>query len=369
MGDNAGDGGDIILLPGEGGEPSGFGKPGRPGKVGVGTTNPSYDLDVVGNINFTGNLYQGGSPFSGGGSLWTASGPDIYFDAGNVGIGTANPGDTLDVRGTIKVDQKIQAYDSGGLELATDEGTTRMFVKDDGKVGIGTANPFWKLEVANHMPGDSAASAVAADDAGGAIAAYSSTFSTFPHLADRVSLFSNSLTATGLDLRADGDTSDIRFYTGGITPSNERIRITPSGNVGIGTMSPAEELHVEGDARISRDLWVQDDLTVTGQYMGSFPRPAYNSGWVGILPGNVITLNHNLVSIGYDEVDNYVVDMQFKSVNGIHNCRIGGDYYIGEDKHWEGANWSELTTSTIKVFRWDDDPAIDQIRIRIWVYQ
>jgi hypothetical protein len=37
------------------------------GDVGIGTTSPSYKLDVTGDINFTGNLYQNGSLFSGGG--------------------------------------------------------------------------------------------------------------------------------------------------------------------------------------------------------------------------------------------------------------------------------------------------------------
>jgi hypothetical protein len=98
IGDDGGNGGDIILLPGEGGDPREFGRRGRDG---------------------------------------------------NVGIGTAAPEAMLDVRGNIKVDHKIQAYDSGGLELATDEGTTRIFVADDGKVGIGTTTPLASLEVTN----------------------------------------------------------------------------------------------------------------------------------------------------------------------------------------------------------------------------
>ena len=86
-----------------------------------------------------------------------------------------------------------------------------------------------------------------ANDAGGGLAAYPSTFPIpFQHFADRVSLFSNSITATGLDLRADGDTSDIRFYTGGLLPVHERMRITKDGKVGIGKDIPDHQLHVEG---------------------------------------------------------------------------------------------------------------------------
>jgi len=81
--------------------------------VGIGTTTPAYELDVVGNVNFTGDLYQGGAPFVS--SLWT-DGPDsLYYRSNvevgtgnlfvdtttsNVGIGTTTPAYTLDVAGT-----------------------------------------------------------------------------------------------------------------------------------------------------------------------------------------------------------------------------------------------------------------------------
>ena len=38
------------------------------GNVGIGTTSPGYKLDVSGDINFTGDLYQNDSLFGGG--MW-----------------------------------------------------------------------------------------------------------------------------------------------------------------------------------------------------------------------------------------------------------------------------------------------------------
>ena len=64
--------------------------------IGIGTTNPSYKLDVGGDINFTGDLYQNGSLFSGGGgggggeSYWASTSAGIHT-LSSIGIGTTNP--------------------------------------------------------------------------------------------------------------------------------------------------------------------------------------------------------------------------------------------------------------------------------------
>lgn len=45
-------------------------------KVGIGTSAPGYDLDVAGDINFTGILYENGVPFTGGAGATGPTGPD-----------------------------------------------------------------------------------------------------------------------------------------------------------------------------------------------------------------------------------------------------------------------------------------------------
>jgi hypothetical protein len=75
------------------------------GNVGVGNANPTYPLDINGNINFTGDLYQNGIIYSGS-SLWQANeNNSTYYQTGNVGIGTTNPNTlfALDMIGDMQI--------------------------------------------------------------------------------------------------------------------------------------------------------------------------------------------------------------------------------------------------------------------------
>jgi len=60
------------------------------GNVGIGITSPQKKLDVNGDINFSGSLFQNNVPvnFSG---YWASNGNNIYYNNGNVGIGISNP--------------------------------------------------------------------------------------------------------------------------------------------------------------------------------------------------------------------------------------------------------------------------------------
>ena len=125
------------------------------GQVGINTTNPQNTLNVVGDANFTGELYANGNridnfnstglianwseiidlsdyvPYIGGGSnlnlsgqnisadyfiadgsfltgisggsVWDTSGSDIYYNAGNVGINTSSPETTFNVNGDVLI--------------------------------------------------------------------------------------------------------------------------------------------------------------------------------------------------------------------------------------------------------------------------
>ena len=86
------------------------------GNVGIGTTAPGYKLTVNGNFYAT-TLYGDGSNLTGiGAGGWTDGGTSVYLGTStdNVGIGTTNPVEKLEVAGNIRV--------TGGSFI--DDGTT-----------------------------------------------------------------------------------------------------------------------------------------------------------------------------------------------------------------------------------------------------
>jgi len=310
MGDDGGNGGDIILLPGEGGEPSGLGRRGRDGKVGIGTTKPSYDLDVVGNINFSGNLYQDGSLFSGGGSLWTASGSDIYFDAGNVGIGTDSPlsklhvisSDSTAIYGYSSGENNYSGFFGGGRGLCvsgmdemgghlsflglgsnpiTDAWGTiefkdiynnlkgsitsrstlighvlwlgagedvQMCIYNNNRVGIGTFLPVGQLTLGEYQ-GGTVGSAVAGHEKQLVLGGeYNTWYNTGSSVKLLISDYDNDAGTDIYPIYCEDEQNKVDFYVR--KQEGDVSTAYFGGKVGIGTMDPVDKLHVKSRIRI-----------------------------------------------------------------------------------------------------------------------
>lgn len=119
--------------------------------------------------------------------------------------------------------------------------------------------------------------------------------------------------------------------------------------------------YFNGDVLTTGDIDVSNNRV---KHYHGFPRPDYDSGWVTIAADETLTLSHNLGG----NVDNYVVDMQFKNttgVAGINQLFVGGDHFYDL---YLGASWRNLTSSSIEVVRNGNDVLINRIRIRIWMY-
>jgi hypothetical protein len=233
------------------------------GFVGIGTTMPSYPLEVNGAIVSKGGGIGGLDGTIGLGDIGTSlSGNslmgEMYFKtggtekmriniSGNVGIGTTSPSEVLSVvssgasvisayRNSGNSSYKIQ--NSGisgyfGLNLSNniafgfsaDQTDAPFQIKSNGNVGIGTTSPVTSLEVGNgtglrqiYINGGGYDLALGAS--GGTAFGFTSTNASMVFNTSAKPLVIGTLSAQPLVLGSN---------------DTERMRITDTGNVGIGT--------------------------------------------------------------------------------------------------------------------------------------
>ena len=217
--------------------------------VGIGNTDPDHKLDVSGDVRVRGaspSIYLRDTDVSGlqhrilgGGN----AGLEYHADTTNVGAG-------------------YHRWDIGG-------GSSLMYLNESGNLGIGTTSPSQKLHVENgsvYVTGGS-----------------SNSKWMRMYVNDSWAYLTTNVGKYYLNAELRVDTGQIGSYDEDLqlrTSGNTKVLISNStGNVGIGTTSPGEKLHVEGDTRIVGNIH-SDTSTIFKLIRGytSGPNPENGKG-------------------------------------------------------------------------------------------
>ena len=203
--------------------------------VGIGTTTPSYTLDVAGDVRSTTKFMAGTTT----GGNYVLIQPSLDVSALNPGT-TANGGQIqapanahllLDLRNNDSQDSiafRYSAANSGTVD------TIGFVMKGNGNVGIGTTNPSYTLQaLGNSGTGWAQGVAEFSNNATSTAVRINNTSA-----AGRVYGLSSAGTGTS---QGEGN-----FNIFDATASATRFSITSSGNVGIGTTAPTVKLDVNG---------------------------------------------------------------------------------------------------------------------------
>jgi hypothetical protein len=208
-------------------------------KIGIGTTDPQYDLHVVGDINLSGKIYRNGAEYSS--FPWSMSSGEVYT-TGDVGIGSSAPAKDLDVYGNINTQNlRYGIAGQGTVNMGTSRtiSTSKSlnFTDTDSVDGPRTSLE-WAAMCSG--PGNDSIGGCATDSSGNVYVAGMFITSITAYSSQDVAFSSSVTSATGTrglfvtKYNSSGEVQWIAKMTGVSTANNIRhLDIDSSGNVYI----------------------------------------------------------------------------------------------------------------------------------------
>jgi len=206
----------------------------------------------------------------------------VGYVSGNLGVGTASPATKLHlltasatavaVRAANSVSYAELQVDSsgnsqlvapGGVQIFNTNGSERMRITSGGNVGIGMTTPGAALQVNGNTRLSNGTTFPTGNSLIRSIQAMSGSANQF--VSSSIDFYTATFT----------DNGQIAFSTG----TTERMRIDGSGNVGIGTNSPASLLHVKRGSNAT-------EVYPSGTWASRIINATDGSGENGLVVGN-----------------------------------------------------------------------------------
>ncbi|MEZ6255404.1 MAG: hypothetical protein R3B92_01335, partial [Patescibacteria group bacterium] len=291
-------------------------------RLGLGTTVPSYTLDVVGDIRASGDLRVAGDDIflttNTSGFILVADGTNYNPVAVSGDINIASNGTT-----TIQPDAVALGTDTTGNYVATiaDLGNSTITVVNGSAEGGAVTLDVVDVNCTDCLNATEIEDIYLLNTGDTATGTY--TFSSGSVTVDNILLDANTIAAT--------NDSGISI----VDNANNGIFIQDGGNVGLGTTAPSYTLDVVGDIRASGDLRVAgDDIFLTTNTSGFILvadgtnyNPVAVSGDINIASNGTTTIQPDAVALGTDTTGNYVAtiaDAGNSTITVVNGSAEGG---------------------------------------------
>jgi len=212
--------------------------------VGIGTTAPNYKLDVS-NLVDKGQIRFGLGAMDSGGFLFS-NGPSHAVFSGGTGWNGGWFAKSISASLIMANTGSLVFFANNGLTAGSSYvPTERMRIDPSGFIGVGTQFPAFDGNITKYFTLDGGTNVFGSYGVGGNISSTTGVLGQFA--------FFNSNLANGEKRNAvivssnDGATNsgNLSFFTANAGTLGERLRITKTGNIGIGTTSPSDLLQVD----------------------------------------------------------------------------------------------------------------------------